>query len=72
MFKSFIAKHITIIRVILARELRHSFQSSIEADIDTCLTFHATLGGNQNNTVSTLHTINGCSRGILQHGDGSH
>ena len=72
MLKGLIAKHIAIIRVVLARELGHCLQSGVKADINAGLAFHTTLGGNQDNAVSTLHTVNGCGRGVFQHGDGSH
>ncbi len=71
-FKCLVAKHIAIVRVILAGEFRHSLQRSVETDIDTCLTFLTTLGGNQDNTISTFHTIHGCGRGVFQHGNRSH
>ena len=67
-----VTKHVAIVRVVLARKLRHSLQCGIEAHIDSCLAFHTTLGGNQNNAVSTFHTVNGCCRCVLQHRDCSH
>ena len=66
-----VAVHVTIVRVVLARQLRHGLQCSIETEVNLRLTFLTTLGGNQNNTVSTFHTVNGSSRCVLQHGDRS-
>ena len=66
-----VAEHITVVGIVLAREFRHSLQGSVEANVNPGLAFHTTLGGNQDNTVSTLHTIDGGGRGVLQDRDGS-
>ena len=67
-----VAHHIAVVAVVLPRQLRHGLQGSVEANVDPGLAFHATLGGNQDNTVSTLHAIHRRGRGVLQHRDRSH
>ena len=52
-----------------ARQLTGELQGSIHAHLNLRMTFLTTLGGNKDNTISTTHTIDCCSRGILQDGD---
>ena len=72
MLDSSVAEHQGIVRVVLVRQLRRRLQCSIETYVNLCLAFLTTLGGNQDDTIGTLHTIDCCSGSILQYGDTLH
>ena len=55
-----------------ARELRYRLEGHVDTSLNLSLAFSTTLGGNQDNTIGTLHTINGCSGSILQYRDALH
>ena len=69
MLDGLVAEHIAVVGVVLAREFRYSLQCGVVADIDSCLAFYTTFRGNKDNTISTLDTVNGCGRSVLQYGD---
>ena len=66
MLYSHVTSHHGIVRVILVGQHRRDLHDGIGCHTNLCLTLSTTLGGNQDHTISTLHTINGSSRGILQ------
>ena len=59
----------SIVRIILLRQLGNHLHGSIRLHVYGSLTFLTTLGSNEDDTVTTLHTINGSGRSILQYGD---
>ena len=67
MLNSNVASYECIVRVVLVGQHRGDFHSSIGCNTNLSLTLGTTLGGNQDNAVSTLHTVNGCCRSVFQH-----
>ena len=59
----------SIIRIIFLRQLGNHLHGSIRLHVYGSLAFLTTLGSNEDDTVTTLHTINGSGRSILQYGD---
>ena len=59
----------SIIRIIFLRQLGNHLHGSIRLHVYGSLAFLTTLGSNQDDTITTLHTINGSGRSILQYGD---
>ena len=54
-------------RTVGLRQLRHQLDSRACTGRNLSLAFRTTLGGNQDNTIRTLHTIHGGGRSILQY-----
>ena len=67
MFNDHITSHISVVRVQFIRYTRRCFKYRISRYIDFCFTFRSTLSGNQDNAISTFHSVNSCSRSILQY-----
>ena len=59
----------SIISIIFLRQLGNHLHGSIRLYVYGSLAFLTTLGSNEDDTVTTLHTINGSGRSILQYGD---
>ena len=59
----------SIVSIIFLRQLGNHLHGSIRLHVYGSLTFLTTLGSNEDDTVTTLHTINGSGRSILQYGD---
>ena len=59
----------SIIRIIFLRQLGNHLHGSIRLHVYGSLAFLTTLGSNEDDTITTLHTINGSGRSILQYGD---
>ena len=59
----------SIVRIIFLRQLGNHLHGSIRLHVYGSLAFLTTLGSNEDDTVTTLHTINGSGRSILQYGD---
>ena len=59
----------SIISIIFLRQLGNHLHGSIRLYVYGGLAFLTTLGSNEDDTVTTLHTINSSSRSILQYGD---
>ena len=72
MLDSLVTGNECIIRIIFIRKLRRNLHHGIGSNTNLSLAFRTTLGGNQDDTIRTLHTINGGGRSILQYRDGSH
>ena len=64
--------HQGIVGIILIRQLGRHLHNGIGRHVNLGLTLGTAFRGDQDHTVSTLHTIDGSGRSILQHGDGSH
>ena len=61
-----------VIGIILLGQLRHHLGGHVRLDLHVCLSFFTTLGRDEDDTVGTLHTIDGCCRCVLEDGDAFH
>ena len=61
-----------IVGIVLVRQLGGDLHDGVGRYVDLSLTLGTTLRGDQDHTVSTLHTVDSRGRGILQHGDGGY
>ena len=59
----------SIISIVLFRQFRYNFSGHVRLDLYVCFSFLSAFGGNQDDTIGALHTIDSRSRGILQYGD---